>query len=149
METNDKLKTKAKYYDADPTKDVLCEGCGGKLYDADTQLLYYNLYFDDEGSHFICIHCGCCASLKWVWEHMPDTLGLEIDTKVFDNRAELYDMVPPTVVRRFEAELSKLPNSWLDQEESARKKQSSTIFDEVWTAWRAERAEQGVQNDSK
>ena len=141
METNDKLKTKAKYYDADPTKDVLCEGCGGKLWDAEKQLLYWFPIFETDYSGIRCVHCSHDYKNPWLWENLPNTFRIgDIDTQYFDDQADSCGMCPPTVFKRYEAALKELPDDWRDLGYEDRHEQAHEVFERVNAEWRLERS---------
>lgn len=132
----------ANYYSADPTKDVLCEACGGKLWDAQKQLKYWFPIFKADYSGIRCVHCAYDYPNPWVWENLPDTFELgSIDIPYFDKQADSCGMCPPTVFKRCEAELKKLPDSWLAVDREEQMKQCHEIYQRIDAEWRAECAQ--------
>lgn len=130
----------ANYYSADPTKDVPCENCGKKLWDAQKQLKYWFPIFKSDYSGIRCVHCSHDYQNPWPRENLPDTQKIgSIDIPYFDKQAASCGMCPPTVFMRYEAALAKeRPNARKDLDYDEQTQQAHEIYQRIQAEWEAE-----------
>jgi len=134
--------------------DILCKGCGGKLYDAERHLKYHFEYWPisdtlkvsgPNGSGLKCVHCGYLSS--WVtgqtWPQAAHTAPEDI--QVFDDMADERNIVPPTVQARFDVRIDKLEKpEWTRDACKAYGLRIQAAFDDEMDIWRRERAALGL-----